>query len=352
MPAAGVAYGTLVSKLELAGLSTVNPVQDHSVYFIGETPSDRFGRPLGRVIAATQQFELESGLIAQHSFSSRPADGSKYPDYFVKMTTYTEMLAGQARALDPEATAQTYRILPETDADSPFVYPDTGVISDKLRGHRLAIVGLGGTGSYVLDLVAKSPVAEIHIYDADDFVSHNAFRAPGAASLEDLNTRPKKVDYHAARYSNIKRGIHPHAYAIDAATIEELRALDFVFLCLEGGPAKRLLVDRLDEFDIPFVEVGIGLVKSDDSLTGTVRICTSTPGNRRHIFDRKRIDFGEPQPDDIYDDNIQTVEMNALNATLAVIKWKKLCGFYLDIEQEYFAAYQIDGNHIVNDDCP
>lgn len=137
MPAAGVAYGTLVSKLELAGLSTVNPVQDHSVYFIGETPSDRFGRPLGRVIAATQQFELESGLIAQHSFSSRPADGSKYPDYFVKMTTYTEMLAGQARALDPEATAQTYRILPETDADSPFVYPDTassragiGVISD------------------------------------------------------------------------------------------------------------------------------------------------------------------------------------------------------------------------------
>ena len=47
-----------------------------------------------------------------------------------------------------------------------------------LRGQKIAIVGLGGTGSYILDLIAKTEVSEIHLIDADEFVNHNAFRAP------------------------------------------------------------------------------------------------------------------------------------------------------------------------------
>ena len=35
---------------------------------------------------------------------------------------------------------------------------------------------------------------------------------------------------------------------------------------------------------------------------------------------------------------------------LAVIKWKKLLGFYRDLENEYFSAYTLDGNSIVNED--
>ena len=70
-------------------------------------------------------------------------------------------------------------------------------------GERVAIVGLGGTGSYVLDFVAKTPVQEIHLFDGDEFLTHNAFRAPGAASLEALRRKPKKVDYLAAIYSNM-----------------------------------------------------------------------------------------------------------------------------------------------------
>ncbi len=42
--------------------------------------------------------------------------------------------------------------------------------------------------------------------------------------------------------------------------------------------------------------------------------------------------------------------MNALNAALAVIRWKKLCGVYADLEGEHHSGYVIDGNHIVNDE--
>ena len=70
-----------------------------------------------------------------------------------------------------------------------FLYEDTAssradivTINSKLKSLRIGIVGLGGTGSYVLDFVAKTPVKEIHLFDGDTFDQHNAFRAPGAAS--------------------------------------------------------------------------------------------------------------------------------------------------------------------------
>ena len=72
-----------------------------------------------------------------------------------------------------------------------FKYPDANSnragISDlnmKFEGQKIAIIGIGGTGSYILDLIAKTNVAEIHIYDGDVFQLHNAFRAPGACAAD------------------------------------------------------------------------------------------------------------------------------------------------------------------------
>ena len=65
---------------------------------------------------------------------------------------------------------------------------------------------------------------------------------------------------------------------------------------------------------------------------------------RRH---KKEIPYGNNENND-YSRNIQIAELNALNAALAVIKWKKTLGFYLDLEQEAQSVYQIDGNHLVN----
>ena len=40
--------------------------------------------------------------------------------------------------------------------------------------------------------------------------------------------------------------------------------------------------------------------------------------------------------------------LNALNAALAVIRWKKHRGFYLDLGREDRSTYTIDGNHMGN----
>ena len=224
------------------------------------------------------------------------------------------------------------------------------MISDKLRLAKVAIVGLGGTGSYVLDLIAKTPVGTIHLYDGDVLFTHNAFRSPGAASLESLRTKPKKVDYLANIYSRMKRGIVPHPEFVTKENIQELDDCDFVFLTMEGSQTKRAIVERLTEVGIPFVDVGIGLNVVGTCLQGAVQTISRTPADRERTPERHEIAFDAPADEEVYDLNIQIADLNALNATMAVIRWKKLFGFYGDLEDEHYSVYSIDGNLMINDD--
>ncbi|MBI2692595.1 MAG: ThiF family adenylyltransferase [Solirubrobacterales bacterium] len=346
-----VAYGSLVSTLALAGERTARP-DDHIALFCGETPCDENGQPLSKVINSTETRELSPNLEVNFLFSSKPADG--YPDYYAKMMTYMQILATPANAIDPAATARVGTSPGDPTQDSVFVYSETasgragiGDISAKLQLSGVAIVGAGGTGSYVLDLVAKTPVRQINIFDDDEFLNHNAFRAPGAARLDELERAPTKVQYLAERYSEMHRGIVPHAAQIDESNVEALREMDFVFLCIDGGPAKKLIADTLIGWEIPFIDVGIGVWRNGLELGGLVRTSTSTP---RRPVDTEQ--FGGSTADDVneYSRNIQVAELNSLNAALAVIKWKKIFGFYADVEAEHGSHYSVISNHITNFD--
>jgi hypothetical protein len=48
-------------------------------------------------------------------------------------------------------------------------------LNNVFRCHRIAIVGVGGSGSYILDQVAKTWVDRIDLFDGDVFENHNAF---------------------------------------------------------------------------------------------------------------------------------------------------------------------------------
>lgn len=347
-----VRCGRLFSGLEMAGDVTVAPT-DHVAYFDGVTPCDHDGRPLERIIHSYSPQVFGPDLEAQLSFSSKPSQG--YADYFEKMTTYIRLLAGPAQALDPGATAQTFPVVESGDEPSVFRYLDTasgraGIseLTARLQGVRLAIVGLGGTGSYLLDLVAKTPVHEIHLFDGDDFLQHNAFRAPGAASVEQLRERRKKTDHMVRVYDAMRIGVVSHPYRVDETNVTELDGMDFVFLAVDDGPAKRVLVQRLEAAERPFIDVGMGVWHGEGGLGGTLRVTTSTPDYRDS---RRRMSFGAADEPDQYDTNIQIADLNALNATLAVIRWKKLCGFYADLEREHCSMYEIDGNNIINEDA-
>ncbi len=346
-----VVRGTLVSTLELAGDITRPPV-DHTTFLVGTRPCDQDGAPLTKIIHIDGQHPLAPDLVASCGFSSKPAGG--YQDYYAKMTAYINIIAAPAEMIDPSATARTFAVIEPSADESVFNYIDTassraGIadVTAKLNGPRVAIIGLGGTGSYILDLVAKTPVAEIHLFDGDDYLQHNAFRSPGAPSVEQLRGKPTKANYFAEVYSKMHRGIVSHPEFLDEANLTELDSMQFVFLSIDSGSAKLLIVEHLERIGVPFIDVGMGIWQSENGLGGSLRVTTSTPDYRTS---RNRISFGDGDDKNEYARNIQIADLNALNAALAVIRWKKLLGFYVDLEKESTAIYTVDGNHLLNED--
>ena len=349
--------GKLVAKLDLAGDVTTRP-GTHVTMFSGSHPCDADGNPLRKIRHQSKRKQISDELTVDHSFSSKPVGGNGYDDYYHQMTTYIAIIEGPARGIDPTATARTHRVIVSTENDV-FNYADTAssragiaALCGKLATHKIGIIGLGGTGSYVLDLTAKTPAPEIHLFDGDDHLQHNAFRSPGAATIDELNARQNKAEYWAKRYAPMRRGIHPHAFYIDADNADclERLGLGFVFVCVDRGDVKQPIVEKLEELGIPFVDVGMGLELTDGKLHGQLRVTTSTPEMRAHVRDKKRIGLTGGDADGVYSHNIQIAELNALNAALAVIRWKKWCGFYLDLEGEHHSIYTLDGNNIINED--
>lgn len=349
-----VRRGTLVSTLVVADDVTVNPVDDHVAFFDGEKPYNAGGSPVGYVINENIQ-ETYGGVQPRIQMSAKPRTADqKYRDYHHKLTTYIRILSGPARAVDESADARTFPVIVEDEEETVFNYVDSAasragleVVTDKLKVGSVAIVGLGGTGAYILDLLAKTPIGKIHLFDGDVFHQHNAFRAPGAPTNEELAERPKKVHRFGQLYSAMRREIIEHDYYVDATNTKELREMDFVFIAVDDGAARRLIAEKLEKFGVGFVDVGLGVKEKEGALIGMVRTTTSTDAHRS----RGKLPFTGGGEEDDYTRNIQIADVNALNAILAVIKWKKLVGFYGDIEREYHCLYTISGNYIINDDA-
>ncbi|MFV0387697.1 MAG: ThiF family adenylyltransferase [Pyrinomonadaceae bacterium] len=338
-------YGTLVSTLHLAGDTTLKP-DTHVTYFIGEAPCYKDGRTIDAIINSTQTQKLTSQITVNHTFSSKPASG--YLNYFKKMSTYINIISAPAKSVDESVTEKTFKIIKPRKSKSVFNYADTNssrakisFISEKLAKQKIAIIGLGGTGAYILDLVSKTPVSEIHTFDGDIYKSHNAFRTPGATPIQKLRLRIFKTEYLKQIYSKMHRKIISHNYYVDSTNLEELSDMDFVFLSVDKGSVKEEIINCLESKGISFIDVGIGIQNVDDKLRGAVRVTTSTEQKRDHV--RNRISLTDETLNE-YAENIQTAELNALNASLAVIKWKKLSGFYHDFEKENHSEYTINSN--------
>ena len=351
-----VKTGYLVSTLEFEQNNVRKP-GEHWVWFGRGNPCDKNGTRLA-IIASSQFTTLTPGIEVDHMLSTKPSDGQGYPNFHAKMTTYVKILLHEAQAIDSKVVAKTFPVLlPDPDDDSPFKYLDSSssragidVISYKLATPKIAIVGLGGTGAYVLDLVAKTRVKQIHLFDDDRFSQHNAFRCPGALSIEELKPGMKKVEYYQSLYSKMRHGVIAHAYRIDEKNMDELREMQFVFLCIDSGELKDPIMRTLETAGISFIDVGMGVNERDGALTGILRATTSTPQKRNHVRDNARISFAPALEPNDYSRNIQVADLNAFNAILAVLKWKKLCGFYHDLTGEHHATFVIETSKLSRED--
>ena len=341
--------------IENAG--TILAPDNHQVWWSGGYPCFANGAPIAQIENEHSTQEIFKGCTIHHRFSNKPDGVSAFGDHYAKMVHYINIIQAQAKALDPASDARTGIAVSHEPGQSVFRYADTAsarseimMTSARLALNKVAIVGLGGTGSYVLDQVAKTPVREIHLFDGDEFLQHNAFRAPGAASLAELEQRMLKVEYFRQRYDPMHRGVVCHPYFLDASNVADLSGFDFVFVCVDRGGVRSMLCRHLQAMGTPFIDVGMSveMVKDSLKLIGTCRVTLCTPARNAHL--EKYVPFDEEEDDVLYRQNIQVADLNALNAQFAVLKWKQHFGFYQDDFQTHHGTYSVSSQSLTRDE--
>lgn len=341
-------YGILVSKIALVG-DKANYDGDHVIYFSGEQPCNIDGTEI-TPIKHCETNSVFAGINVKRSFSNK-SEGN-YKDYYEKFVNYANIISFPAIAKDSSVTAKTFKKV-VTEENSVFQYVDTnssraGIdnCNRKMLNKKIAIIGLGGTGAYILDLVSKTNVNEIHLIDGDTFCQHNAFRSPGAASKEIFPKSMSKVSYFKGKYQNMHKNLIEYDMFIKEENVSTLKDMDFVFICIDSGIARKIITDYLVSEEIPFIDAGMGLQNINDTINGQIRITVFDKTN----YDRIPVylDFDE-DGDDVYNTNIQIAECNALNAAIAVMEWKKYFRIYENVNSKCQNVYSIEMGEMVRE---
>ena len=335
-----VSRGALISAFTVVnGLSQTG---DHTVWFTGSMPYRDDGTSLEVALHVNPPLtkpETVAGRAALCRFSNYPSvevQAEMRTNIFVKMQHYIQKLESYATKLDSSASASGTSSFSYRSDASVFHYPNIAIATagleaydNKLKINKVAIIGLGGTGSYILDALAKTPVNEIHLFDGDVIKLRNAYRMPGAVPGSMIDADIRKTNYLRNLYDHLRGGIESHPYVVDASNIQLLDDCNFVFIAVDHGPSRGLIAHSLFQRNIPFIDVGIGVEKvvEDIKLLGRARVTLVTKETKDAVSLLESLPTAEDQNEDVYN-NIQITELNALNAMLAIIKYKQYLGFY------------------------
>lgn len=325
-------WGVIVCKLKPTNGKTVE-MEDHQIYFAGSHPHGLDGKPIRNLGGGLYSLPLIStDVVVQRSMSNKPTGG--YVDHVAKVDRYVAIISGPAMERYG-ANPLTFRKVKSEGEESVFKVADSltsraeiNDLAQIFKDEVVAIIGLGGTGSYILDYLVKTPIARILGFDRDSYHVHNAFRSPGRLADDGELDQPK-AEVYQARYGNFRHGLTLLPKFIDESCIEDLKGVTFAFVCVDKGSSRRGIFDLLMKLEIPFIDVGMGLNRKQHAINGTLRATYYEPANAQKMRDRDLAELSD-LPDDEYRVTVQISELNALNACLAVVRYKQLKGFYLD----------------------
>jgi molybdopterin/thiamine biosynthesis adenylyltransferase len=334
---AALKHGELAFPVELAN-GVIDPPKNHQAWFRGDQPHDETQRAL-KLGAGAHAVTVADAFVTTYAFSLKLQDETgqnrDYSSFQEKVDTYLRIITGPAAAKYDDARPLKRIERKALEQGSPLRFPDTlsaryhmNDVSFRLRGKKVAIVGLGGTGSYILDFASRTHLEQIALFDDDKIHVHTMFRIPGFIPNALGN---RKVDVLAEQYGNWHGGIKAFPERITPQNIENLRKFDFVFVSIDDGPSRRDIVEWLTSNNIPFVDCGMGLNRCQNGLNGAVRIT----GVDRAAFEQNVgtvcLPIEGPQADE-YRKQAQIAELNALNGALAVIRFKQHFGLLERVE--------------------
>ena len=239
---------------------------------------------------------------------------------------------------------------------------------DRLRRLRVAVVGCSGTGSPLIEQLARNCVGELVLVDPDRVEEQNLNRILNA-TMKDARQARLKVDVAARAIRAMGLGTAVHTYPrslFDPAVVRAVAGCDVVFGCMDSVDGRHLLNKLATFYLIPYFDLGVKLEAdgrgSVDQVCGTVHYLqpggSSLLSRRLYTMDQVRaagLHRTDPaayraQLDDGYirgvqEDRPAVVQLNSLLASLALNEFlARLHPYRLDPNADY-AVHRLSLSH-------
>ena len=323
---------------------TINEERDGRVYQADGTPIGNYVRGDGKTW---------SNISIKKGWQGSPEEDA----------TASDLIHRYAKHIIGAVSAAGYSKPAALTMPDPFHIPNTfearaaiAPVQDRIRGQSIAIIGLGGTGAYLLDLIAKTPVSEIHLLDSDCVDWHTFKRAPGAPTAKEIELVRAglmlKVDYYHSKYAAFRDGIHPHPVQVDSSSMfAEFvceHPVNYAFVCIDqltdGDSARQDVVYRaVTEAGIPFIDSGVSITLEDCAVRGAVTTSSYDAGSDawEDAIPNARLKGGAPGYR-----NVQLPEVNAAAATFAVMEWRRRTGQYVSETASFYQKFRLEKGRI------
>ena len=212
---------------------------------------------------------------------------------------------------------------------------------ERLRRMKIGVVGCSGTGSPVIEQLARNCVGSLVLVDPDRIEEKNLNRILNS-TMSDARGQRLKVDVARRAVEQIGLGTQVTTFArtlFDREVVRALASCDVLFGCMDSIDGRFFLNKLASFYMIPFIDLGVKI--EADGLGGVDQVCGSVhylkPGGAsllsRHLFSLEQVRSGGLRRTDrahyerllsegyirgAQEDRPAVIQLNSLMASLAV----------------------------------
>jgi molybdopterin/thiamine biosynthesis adenylyltransferase len=195
-------------------------------------------------------------------------------------TRIYDKAAGRMVAIDQVwVIGQNIRKEPERSGEcdyQPFIrqvllFGDRG--QDKLFDTKVAIVGVGGIGSLVCEMICRLGVGRVILVDPDVVETSNLSRLVGATH-NDVGVPKVEVQKERVGKFSKTRMEAVNESVLDPSVLERLKVAEFIFNCSDTKAGRLILNEMAVKYSIPLIDLATGVVTEKGFIEagGQVRV--------------------------------------------------------------------------------
>jgi hypothetical protein len=168
---------------------------------------------------------------------------------------------------------------------------------EKLEALHIAVIGVGGTGSHVVQQLAYLGIRSYLLIDSDWVTYSSMNRLVGAvpADVADRVLKVEVADRLIRRVSPEVQVVRLSSSFIAREAFDKLRRVDVVFGCLDDDAARLILNEFCQAYAKPYFDLASDIPTVDDNWSCGGRIVFSTGGDGclvcRGVLDQDTLDM-------------------------------------------------------------